>query len=271
MNNLIEMFSALSAGKKMSLFLLFAASVSALVVLFMWANRPDYQVLFSNLGEEDAAQIIEELQNDKVQYKISSGGTISVPREHVYEMRLRLAGAGLTSGGGVGFEIFDRKGFGITEFVQKVNYTRALQGELARTVSGLAEVETARIHIVAPEKRLFAEDGEGARASVVLKLKGGIKLKPGQVQGIVNLVAGSVSGLKAESVTVIDSNGNLLTKVQGDDSTLNMTSNQLEYQRQIEKGFEDRIHDMLAPVVGIGKVIARVSAEIDFKQVQKTE
>ena len=271
MNYLIEMFSALSAGKKISLVTIFAASISGLVVLFMWANTPDYQVLFSNLNEEDASQIIEELQNDKIQYKVSSGGTISVPREKVYETRLKLAGEGLTSGGGVGFEIFDRKGFGITEFVQKVNYTRALQGELARTISGLKEVEAARIHIVIPEKRLFAEDGERARASVVLKLKGGVSLKPQQVQGIVNLMAGSVSGLQAENVTVIDSSGKLLTQVRGDDSQLNMTSNQLEYQRQIEKGYEKRIHDILTPVVGMGKVIARVSAEIDFKRVQKTE
>ncbi|MEE8574859.1 MAG: flagellar basal-body MS-ring/collar protein FliF [Thermodesulfobacteriota bacterium] len=271
MGKLIESFTSMNAARKATFFVLFAAAISAIVVLMIWAAKPEYQLLYSKVSEADSADIIEKLRAKKIDYEVGAGGSISVPADRVYETRLELAAEGIPKGGGVGFEIFDKSGFGVTEFVQKVNYKRALQGELSRTIAGLSEVESARIHIVTPEKRLFARDKDLSRASVVLKLNTGRRLNAEQVQGVVNLVSGSVDGLSPGSVTVIDTQGRLLTRAASDDSITALSSTQLEHQRSIEKGLEQRIQEILEPVVGVGKVIARVTADVNFKQVERTE
>ncbi|MDZ4384412.1 MAG: flagellar basal-body MS-ring/collar protein FliF, partial [Nitrospirota bacterium] len=182
-----------------------------------------------------------------------------------------LAGQGLPTGGGLGFEIFDRTQLGMTDFVQKLNYRRAMQGELARTISELTEVEHARVHLVVPEKALFSDKKEQAGASVVLKLRGGRSLSQNQVQGIVHLVASSVEGLNPQNVTIVDTSGNVLSRPSEDPYGTHLTNYQTEYQRNLEKSFEERVQSMLERAVGSGKVVVRVSGVLDFKQVERTE
>ena len=187
--------AAIPIGQKVMAVAGVAAMIAVVIAVVLWANQPVYHLLYANLSPEDAGTITEKLKGMKVPYEIQNGNAVLVPQEKVHELRLLLAGEGLPSGGGVGFEIFDRTSIGMTDFVQKLNYKRALQGELARTIGQLNEVEQARVHLVVPEKTLFSEKKESARASVVLKIRGGRTLSQNQVHGIVHLVASSVEGL----------------------------------------------------------------------------
>ena len=260
----------MGAKGKVIIGLSIAVLISAVVVLVIVTGMPSYQVLYSNLTQADAAGVVEKLKERNIPYKLD-GNAISVPDEVIYEARLQLAADGLPRGGGVGFEIFDKSGFGVSEFVQKINYMRAIQGELSRTIMSIDEVDTARVHIVAPEKKLFSGNAETARASVVIRLRGSNSISKNQVQGIVNLVAGSVQGLSTSNITIVDTNGNMLTRSIGEDDSISLSTSQFDYQKNIENSLETRIVEILAPVVGHGKIQAKVSAEIDFKQVQKTE
>ncbi|MCA1957698.1 MAG: flagellar M-ring protein FliF, partial [Nitrospira sp.] len=196
--------------------------------------------------------------------------TVLVPSAQVHELRLQLATQGLPHGGGVGYEIFDRTSIGMSEFVQKLNYRRALQGELARTIAQMPEVERARVHLAIPERRLFANEQDRARASVVLSLRNGYMLSKAQVQGVVHLVSSSVEGLQARDVTVVDGHGRLLSGSTADE-TIGLTSSQLEYQRTVEKDIETRIQTMLERIVGQNKAVVRVSSVIDFRKIETTE
>jgi len=208
----------------------------------------------------------------KIPYKVSSAGdSILVPAEYVSELRLDLAASGLPRGGGVGFEIFDNKNFGVTEFVQQLNYQRALQGELSRTINGLDEVQQSRVHIVIPRKSLFVEEQAKPTASVIVKLKTGRRLRASQVEGIACLVAGSVEGLSPEEVMIVDSGGNILSADRSGSQLSRRTDSQIEFQRNVEKNLASGIQSMLEKVVGEGKVVARVSAALDFRVVEKTE
>ncbi|MCP3677282.1 MAG: flagellar M-ring protein FliF [Deltaproteobacteria bacterium] len=271
MANMADNFMAMSNAKKVVFVLILAFSVVAIAGLYKWANQPSYQLLYANLSQSDAAQIVEELQKRNIPYRFEGSGAIFAAQEKIYETRLELAGLGLPHGGGVGFELFDKTGLGMSEFVQNINYLRAVQGELARTIGWLSEVETARVHIVVPEKRLFQDEEEQARASVVLKVRQGGRLSNGQVQGIVHLVTSSVAGLTPNSVTVVDSSGKLLTEKYGSDETLAITSSQIEYKNSLEQNIAQRVEEILEAVVGRGKVVAQVSAELDFRRVEMTE
>ena len=248
-----------------------AAAIAVTIVVVLWSNQPVYHLLYSNVSAEDAATMTEKLKEQKVPYEIRDGGSIMVPQDRVHELRLMLAGQGLPTGGGVGFEIFDRTQLGMTDFVQKLNYRRAMQGELARTISELTEVEHARVHLVVPEKALFSDKKEQAGASVVLKLRGGRSLSQNQVQGIVHLVASSVEGLNPQNVTIVDTSGNVLSRPSEDPYGTHLTNYQTEYQRNLEKSFEERVQSILERAVGPGKVVVRVSGVLDFKQVERTE
>jgi len=264
---------ALSPGKRMLIAAVALLSVMAFSVLIFVANRTDYRPLFTNLTAEDAGEIVKKLKEAKTPYQVTADGKgILVPSDKVYELRLTLASEGLPQGGGVGFEIFDRKSFGMTEFVQKLNYQRALQGELSRTISQLNGVEQARIHLVIPEKSLFKENEKPATASVVLKMKSERSLKDSEVQGVVHLMAASIEGLDPEHVTVLDSRGKILSKGNGTvDPTTKATSAMQETQRSYEKNVEERIQSLLDRIVGSGKSVARVTAAFDFKQVERVE
>lgn len=264
-------FNELPMGKRLTIMVVLAASVAGLLAVTMWSQQPDMQVLFANLTAEDAGAIVEKLKETKVPYEVGAGGaSILVPSAQVHDLRLQLAGQGLPHGGGVGFELFDRTTVGMSEFVQKLNYRRALQGELARTISQMPEVERARVHLAVPERRLFSAEQDKTRASVVLSLRRGGALSKTQVQGIVHLVASSVEGLQPQNVTIVDGHGRLLSEA-ADDGPTRLSGSQHEYQRSLEKDVESRIQTMLEHIVGTGKAVVRVSSVLDFRQVELTE
>jgi flagellar M-ring protein FliF len=272
LKKILDPFMALPPAKRWLVGGVVALSLAAFAALIIVANKTDYRPLFANLTTEDAGDIVKKLKEQKVPYRLSSDGkAILVPVDKVYDLRLTRASEGLPQGGGVGYEIFDRKNFGMTEFVQKLNYQRALQGELSRTISQLAGVESARVHLVMPEKSLFKESEKPATASIVLKLKGGKTLRDNDVQGVVHLVASSVEGLDPEHVTILDGKGKVLSRSGTQDAASKMTSTMQETQRNFEKSTEERLQSLLDKVVGGGKSVARVSATFNFKQVEKLE
>ncbi|RPJ38569.1 MAG: flagellar M-ring protein FliF, partial [Deltaproteobacteria bacterium] len=248
------------------------ASVATFGSLIYWNSTPDYQVLFSNLSQEDAGEMVAKLKEKKIPFELSPGGTsILVPKEKVYDVRLALTAEGLPKGGGVGFEVFDRTSLGTTDFVQKLNYQRAMQGELSRTIKQIKEVEQARVHIVTPKESLFVEEQKKPTASVFLKTRAGMSLSASQVEGIVHLVASAIEGLDPSHITVVDTSGRILSKRNDSSLIGQMTTNQLDYQRNLEEGYKRKIQGMLEEMLGLNKAIARVSADIDFQQVDITE
>ena len=247
-------------------------SIMGFGTLIMISNRIDYKPLFANLSNEDAGEIVKKLKEQKVSYRIAADGkAILVPTDKVYDLRISLASDGLPQGGGVGFEIFDRKNFGVTEFVQKLNYQRALQGELARTIMQISGVEHARVHLAIPDKSLFKDKEKPPTASIVLQMKSGRLVRESEVQGIVHLVASSVEGMDPEQVTVLDSRGKVMSRTGSADVTGKMTNSMMETQRGFEKNLEDRLQSLLDKAVGSGKSVARVSTVLNFNQVEKVE
>lgn len=249
--------------------------VGSLVVvlgLAWWVQRPLYRPLFTNLAEQDASAIVEALRAEKVPFRLEDGGrAILVPAERLYELRLALASRGLPEGGGVGFELFDRQTLGQTDFLQRLNYQRALQGELARTISRLGGVESARVHLALPERSLSVDEGRRPSASVVVKLAPGRALSAAQIDGIVHLVAASVEGLAADGVTVVGEGGRMLTTDRRGGETLGASSGALEMQASIERQLAERVESMLAAVVGRDKAVARVAATLEAARVERTE
>jgi flagellar M-ring protein FliF len=266
------LFQNLSPSKRATLLILIIGTVAGFSLLITWTGRADFQPLYSNLAAEDAGIILGKLKEHKIPYRISgNGNTILIPQEHIHEMRMSLASEGLPQGGNVGFEVFDNTKLGMTEFAQNVNYQRALQGELSRTINRFSEVESSRVHIVMPEKSLFIEDEEPATASVVLKLHPGKWLSQLQVNGIIHLVSSSVPRLTTENVTVVDSSGKLLSEFKAQSGFGSLSSDQLEYQEKVERSMENRIKTMLEKALGPGKAIVRLSAALNFKRQEKTE
>lgn len=264
-------FSQFTINQRFIILLALAGSVAGLVAVTLWTQQPDMQVLFANLAVDDASGIIDKLKDAKVPYETTNGGTtILVPNAQVHDLRLEMAGQGLPHGGGVGYEIFDRTTMGMSDFVQKLNYRRALQGELARTITQMPEVERARVHLAIPERRLFATEQDRARASVVVSLRASQTLTKAQIQGVVHLVSSSVEGLQARDVTVVDGHGNLLSNTSTDESA-GLSGTQMEYQRTLEKDIETRIQTMLERIVGVNKAVVRVSSILDFRKIETTE
>src|SRR5881398_636458 len=264
---LVDFFRAQPPARRLVL----ASGVGSLVVvlaLAWWVEQPFYRPLFTNLAEQDASAIVEALGAERVPFRLEDGGrAILVPAERLYELRLALASRGLPEGGGVGFELFDRQTLGQTDFLQRLNYQRALQGELGRTISRLGGVESARAHLALPERSLFVGEDRRPSASVVVKLAPGRALSAAQVDGIVHLVAASVEGLAADGVTVVDQGGRMLTTNRRGDET----GGALEMQTSIERKLAERVESMLAAVVGRDKAVARVAATLDFARVERTE
>jgi flagellar M-ring protein FliF len=273
MGNIIEVFKAIPAGKRISFLITFSIVIGGFIALLAYTNRPDYQVLFSDLEPADASKIAEKLKENRVQYQLKDGGkTIMVPDDKVHQLRLDMAAEGiLPSGGSVGFEIFDNMSFGTTEFQQKVKYQQALQGELERTIEAFDVIDKARVHIVTVGDSLFAEEEEPATASVVVRLKPGRELDQRQLQGIINLVSGFVKGLKPENVSIVDMQGGLLTKGHDKNSIGDVSADQFDYQRKLAGTYEKQIETMLGQVVGANNVVARVSVDIDFKRINTSE
>ncbi|MBI4827386.1 MAG: flagellar M-ring protein FliF [Nitrospinae bacterium] len=269
---LVETSNSIPTGKKVAMGAVAAIVLSGVLGVAYFANRPDYSVLFANLSPDDTSAITARLTEKQVPYKLAQDGqAIMVPTDKALELRLEMATSGLPSGGVVGYEVFDKSTFGMTEFVQQLNLKRALQGELARTIGQFREIQSARVHIAIPEKRLFTDDQTKPTASVVLKLASGRRLAGEKVKGIVHLVASSVENLPPENVTVVDVDGNVLAGGEPSDETALLSSTQFEYRSNLEKNLEKRISSMLESVVGQGKVVTRVSAEIDFTRTERTE
>ena len=273
-----ELFKrAVDTVKNMPPNLRFGLSVAAILVLggtiliYSWARHINYSVLYSGLPPEEVGSVVNELDRMKVPYHLTGdGSTVSVPDEKVGEVRVRLASAGVPSGGAVGYELFDKTTMGTTEFVQKLNYRRALEGELMRTIAGLSEVAAARVHIVIPEKHLFVEDEVPPTASIVVKLRPGAQLDKRKLTGIMQLVAASVEGLQPEHVTVLDYAGNLLSPMGAGDPEVALSARQLDLQKSVEAYLQTKAQSLLDGVVGPGKSIVRVNAELNFEKVDKT-
>ncbi len=251
---------------------IFVAAVAVVVLIgffgfIFWLNRPNYGILYTNLGPEDANRVVTLLQADKVPYRLAdNGGTVMVPADRVYDMRIKIAGEGGLVGTGIGFEIFDEVKMGQTDFVQRINYQRALQGELARTISEFPNVESARVHLVVPQKSLFIEEQQKPSASVVIKLKNPAgKMDPKEVAGVVNMLVMSIEGLDKSRVSITDSTGKSLYFPE-EDSLTGMSNAQREHKMRVEQGLERRIDELLTPVMGPGKVIAKVNADLDYSQ-----
>lgn len=268
-----SVLKTLSAGKMISLTILVVATVWGLIVLVNWSGQSEYLPLYSNLSAEDAGEVVARLKEQKIPYKLSNdGSTIQIPRENVYDVRLDLASKGLPRGSGVGFEVFDNTKLGMTDFVQNINYQRALQGELSRTINGLSEVESSRVHIVIPPRSLFIEEEEPATASVILKINHGRWLSEDQINGIVHLVSSSVPRLAPDSITIVDQKGQLLAgDNDGEPTASQISSDHLEFQERKERLLEKSVLSMLEQVLGKDKAIVRVSCDLDFVQQESTE
>ncbi len=248
-----------------------AAVLGGMIMLSTKGGVTNNQILFSGLSQEDAAEVVVKLQEQRIPYELAmNGSVIKVPANRVLDTRLSLAGEGLPRGGGVGFEIFDKTSLGVTDFVQRLNYQRALQGELARTIRQFNQVQEARVHIATPKESVFIEDQKPPSASVSLKLRGKTKLSEHQIQAIVNLVSSAVTGLTEEDITIVDTAGRLLFRNRGGEEGV-VSGTQLEYKLRMEKSLRDKVETMLEEIVGVGKSLARVSTDIDFSQINTTE
>jgi flagellar M-ring protein FliF len=245
--------------------------VASLAYLAYSVNSVSYAPLYTGLSEPDMAAVVESLKAKKLPYRLVDGQSIEVPEDQLYETRLALASEGLPKGSGVGFEIFDKQRLGSTEFVQKINYQRALQGELVRTINQMEEVEESRVHLVLPEDTVFVEDRQPPRAAVFLKLKPGARLEERQLQALVNLVASAVQGLESENVTIMSTDGQVFYKKTGEDTPFAANSFQMEYRNRLEESLRQKVQSMLEPVLGSDKVVTRVTAELDFSEVAVTE
>ncbi|WP_029456830.1 flagellar basal-body MS-ring/collar protein FliF [Solidesulfovibrio alcoholivorans] len=264
---LIQYWSNRSNAQRVMLAGLALSTAAAFLVMIYFLNQPEMRVLYTNLAPEDAARVVELLKASKTPYELRDGGrTVLVPAEAVYEQRLKVAGEGVMHGQGVGFELFDQLKVGQTDFVQRINYTRALQGELSRTITEFPQVEKARVHLVLPQKSLFIEEQKQASASVVLTLKRGQKLDAKQLQGIVNLVSMSVEGLTPEHITVTDTTGQALYQPRSDGGLGGMSTTQFEFKNTYESNLENRIEQLLTPIVGPGRALVKANVDLDFSQ-----
>jgi len=247
-----------------------AMAIALIVGAVLWNRPPSQAVLFNNFGDQDGGEIITALQQQNVPFSISSDGSaILVPAGIVYETRLRLATAGLPRGGLVGFELMDTQKLGVSQFNEQVNYQRALEGELARTIQSLASVTAARVHLAMPKQTSFLRDDQKPTASVMVQLRPGRTLDGNQVAGIVHLVASSIPKMSDSGVSIVDQNGNLLTGAEPEQRS-ELDPTQLRYIEEIEAGLIRRIENILTPMYGKGNFRAQVAADIDFNKVEQT-
>lgn len=244
-----------------------AAAISIVIALLFWMREPDYRILYSNISEQDGGAIVTQLTQMQVPYRFAGqSGAIMIPEDRVYEVRLKLAQLGLPKGGTVGFELMDQERFGISQFNEQVNYQRALEGELARTIETLGPVQRARVHLAIPKPSLFIREQKAPTASVTLQLQNNRLLDAGQVSAVSYLIASAVPGLNADNITIVDQAGHLLTQ-KGAQAT---QTSQLKYTRDVEADYQSRIQAILAPVVGSQNVRTQVTAQMDFTRNEQT-
>jgi flagellar M-ring protein FliF len=271
LTQLFEKFLKLPLAHKVLIPVLVVFPVWALIYVSKMATQPDYTVLYSDLSPADAGAVVDRLKEMKAAYKVEGDSVLVSPPELVHELRISLAAEGVPKTGTVGYELFDGTSFATTTMGEMVKKQRALQGELERTIMSLDSVLSARVHISQPEKTIFAKQAQDPSASVLLKLRSGGELDKKQIRGIANFVANGVEGLKADDVTIIDVYGNLLTPKDDEGDELGADATRLTYTKEVEKSYAQRIESMLAKVLGPGKVVARVTADLDFSSNEREE
>jgi flagellar M-ring protein FliF len=255
--------------KPLAMLVAIAAAVAAGVGIVLWSKEPTYSLLYGNLSQQDSAQIAQALQTSGVPYKLDSNGAITVPADRVHDARLKLAGQGLPEGDG-GFAVMSKDpGFGVSQFMEGARYQHALETELARTIANLQPVEAARVHLALPRQSAFVRDRRPPSASVLLQLKPGRRLEQEQTTAIVNLVASSIPELEASQVTVIDQQGRLLSSPEAAQDEFAVRSKQLEMARNMEERYTHRIEELLAPLVGPGRVRAQVVADVELSTTEE--
>jgi flagellar M-ring protein FliF len=260
-----QLWNGMSPARRAGMVAVLALAMAVVMGVGYWASQPDYRILFTGLSADDAAAITAKLQGQGTSYRLEAGGTaILVPAEQVQQARVSLAADGLPAKGGKGFELFDQSSLGMTPFTQQVNYIRALQAELARTIMQLEPIETARVHIVRPDPTPFIREQKPTTASVMVRLKPGTSLQRHIAAGIISLVARSVEGLARENVTIVDASGRVLSGDQ--DPETGVIGSQLEYRRELENYLSARAEQMLAQVVGPGRALVRVTADVNFQR-----
>jgi flagellar M-ring protein FliF len=272
LHQLAAVIRGMSPAKRWTMLTLILGTAAGLAFLMSWSGGVELRAIYTNLDPQDAGAIVARLKEQKIPYRIADDGrTVLVPAENLHEIRMQMASEGLPQGSGIGFEVFDNTKLGMSEFAQNVNYQRALQGELARTIARISEVESCRVHLVMPEKTLFVDNEQPASASVAVKLKTGRRLSQEQVNGIVHVVSSSVPRLSPDQVTVVDSSGKLLAGSRTKTATGGLSMDQLEYQGQVERNLEMRVKSMLEQALGEGKAIVRLACALDFQRHEKTE
>jgi flagellar M-ring protein FliF len=274
MHELKRLYSSLTLRQKVSLLVAATAVVAGLYALARWNRERDFHPLYAGLAAEDAGAVVSRLRESGVEYRLSDDGTtILVPSGKVADTRLQMAAAGLPRSGRIGFELFDKTNFGTTDFAEQVNYHRALEGELERSVMALAEVEQARVHVTLPKDSVFLESRQPAKASVLVKLRPGARLSPQNVLAVCHLVSSAVSGLGPEAVSVLDMRGNLLSRPRrglSPDGT-EPSDAILEYRQSVERDLLAKINSTLEPLLGPEKFRAGVSVECDFTSGEQSE
>lgn len=264
-----DLLAKLRANPRIPILVASAAAVAVVIALVLWAKQPDFRVLYNNLSNEDGGAIVTQLTQMNVPYHLDENtGAIMVPADKVPELRMRLAQQGLPKGGGVGFELLDKEKFGISQFSEQVNYQRALEGELARTIETFGPVKSARVHLAMPKPTLFVREQKNPSASVTLTLQPGRALDDGQISAVVHMVSSSVAGLPPGNVTVVDQTGRLLTK--SDTTGRDLNDAQLKYTADVEARYQQRIENILSPLMGSGNVHAQVTAQINFDASEQT-
>ena len=261
----MERFNA-GGGNSAKLLLAFgiAAIIAVMTVVMMWSMGGKYKVVFSNFSDKDGGAIVSALEQMNVPYKLADGGaSILVPEDQVYQTRLKLSAMGLPKGGNVGFELLENQKFGVSQFVEQVNYQRALEGELERSIQSIAGVDNARVHLAIPKSSVFVREDQKPTASVLVKMASGRSLEQRQVSAIVHLVSSSVPNLPSSGVDIVDNNGNLLSD-QGKKGDKTLDASQMKYVEQIQNNIAGRVQSIIAPIVGIKNVKAEAQAEIDF-------
>lgn len=270
--NVVVFWTRQKTPQRVTLIMLALAAVIIIPVLLVWASTPTYGVAFSGMSEADAGLIVEKLDEAKISYQLKDSGTILVESDQVYDVRLRMAREGLPETSTVGYELFSGNTFGMTEFTQRVNYQRALEGELERTISSLDSIDSVRVHVVTPEKRLISSEQSPTTASVTIQERLGQTLDAGQVRAIINLVSGSIEGLTPENVVVVDTEGNLLS---GGDQSLSDNATSLSDQQRAAEDLaaadvRKRVQTMLDTILGAGNSVVQASVAIDWNQREVT-
>lgn len=263
-------FAQTPGGRNFFLMLGVAFVLALMSGVWMWSQQPDYRVLFSNFSDRDGGAIVASLQQMNVPYKFADGGgAILVPAAQVHEIRLKLAAQGLPKGGNVGFELMENQKLGVSQFLEQVNFQRALEGELARSIQSVAAIQAARVHLALPKASVFVRDQQKPTASVLINLHPGRTLDEQQVSAIVHLVASSVPDLPTKNVTVVDQNGNLLSETGKNANGNGLDPSQLKYVQELQQSIVKRIESIVTPIVGLNNVRAEATADVDFSHTEQ--